>query len=155
MAFSFLNPFSKSFSYLRRPVMHTRSRKLYETNKEMARKLIKERIAHFMDHYGARHDISVGRIAIRNQKSRWGSCSKKGNLNFNYKLAFMPPAVRDYVVVHEICHIKEFNHGRGFWALVAETMPDWKEQRKRLRQIERSENTGAELYTALDSARIQ
>jgi predicted metal-dependent hydrolase len=128
---------SRSFSYLRRPIFRTRSRKLYEMNKEAARALVTERIAHFMNHYGARHGISVGRIAIRNQKSRWGSCSKKGNLNFNYKLAFMPAPIRDYVVVHEICHIKEFNHSRGFWSLVAETVPDWKELRKELRRLER------------------
>ena len=130
------------FSYLRRPIIRTRSRRLYETNKEAARAMIAARISHFMEHYGARHGISVGRIAIRNQKSRWGSCSKKGNLNFNYKLAFMPPAVRDYVVVHEICHIKEFNHGRGFWSLVAETVPDWKERRRQLRLMERGETAG-------------
>ena len=136
-----MNIFDPSlFSYLRRPVLHTRSRKLYEANKDAARKLIKERIEHFMGYYGAKLGISVGRIAIRNQKSRWGSCSKKGNLNFNYKLAFMPPAVRDYVIVHEICHIKEFNHGHGFWALVAKTVPDWKEKRKKLREMERNEN---------------
>jgi predicted metal-dependent hydrolase len=129
-----------SFSYLRRPFFHTRSRKLYMTNKEAARVIVTERIGYFMDYYGVRHGISIGRIAIRNQKSRWGSCSKKGNLNFNYKLAFMPPQIRDYIIVHEICHIKEFNHGRGFWSLVAETVPDWKHLRKRLRGMERSQN---------------
>jgi len=131
--------FTKPFTYVRRPILRTRSRKLYETNKEATRAIVAERIAHFMDHYRARHGISIGRIAIRNQKSRWGSCSKKGNLNFNYKLAFMPPEVRDYIIVHEICHIKEFNHGRGFWALVAETVPNWKELRKKLRLLERGE----------------
>jgi len=128
------------FSYLRRPFFLTRSRKLYEMNKEAARAVIEERLSHFMVHYGGRHNISVGRIAIRNQKSRWGSCSKKGNLNFNYKLVFMPPEIRDYVIVHEICHVKEFNHGRGFWSLVAETVPDWKKLRKSLREIGRSED---------------
>ena len=129
----------KPFSYLRRPILRTRSRKLYETHKEAARILVKGRVGHFMDYYGAQHGISVGRIAIRNQKSRWGSCSKKGNLNFNYKLVYLPADVRDYVIVHEICHIKEFNHGRDFWALVAETVPDWKGIRKRLRGMERGE----------------
>ena len=130
--------FNIRFSYLRRPLFSTRSRKLYETNKEAARSLVTERLAHFMNYYGVRHGISIGRIAIRNQKSRWGSCSKKGNLNFNYKLAFMPPAIRDYVIVHEICHIKEFNHGQKFWSLVSETVPDWKKLRKELRGIERA-----------------
>jgi hypothetical protein len=129
---------SRSFSYLRRPLFRTRSRKLYETNKEAARAMVKERIEYFMNHYGVRHDISVGRIAIRNQKSRWGSCSKKGNLNFNYKLLFMPPQIRDYVIVHEICHIKEFNHRPSFWSLVAETVPDWRARRSDLRKIEKN-----------------
>jgi hypothetical protein len=128
----------RPFSYLRRPLFRTRSRKLYMVNKEAARIMITERLGHFMNYYGVRHGISIGRIVIRNQKSRWGSCSKKGNLNFNYKLAFMPAEVRDYVIVHEICHIKEFNHARGFWQLVAETVPDWKGLRKKLREIERS-----------------
>jgi predicted metal-dependent hydrolase len=130
---------ARPFSYLRRPIFRTRSRKLYMMNKESARAMVTERIAHFMDYYGVRHGISVGRIAIRNQKSRWGSCSKKGNLNFNYKLAFMPLEIRDYIIVHEICHIKEFNHGRGFWQLVSEMVPDWKKLRKELRRMERGE----------------
>jgi predicted metal-dependent hydrolase len=86
-------------------------------------------------HYGELHGIKVGKIAIRNQKSRWGSCSKKGNLNFNYKLVFLSPELRDYVIVHEICHIKEFNHGEGFWSLVAEAVPDHRELRKQLKNV--------------------
>lgn len=98
--------------------------------------MVTERVGHFIQaHYGPRHSINVGRIAIRNQRSRWGSCSKKGNLNFNYKLAFLPPEVRDYVIVHEICHIKEFNHGRGFWDLVAETVPEHRAMRRKLREV--------------------
>ncbi len=117
-------------------LFRTRSRKLYLANKEAARALVHERVKHFVDsHYGPRHGIAVGKIAIRNQKSRWGSCSKHGNLNFNYKLVFMPPEARDYVIVHEICHIKEFNHGRGFWALVAETVPEYRALRKQLRNV--------------------
>jgi predicted metal-dependent hydrolase len=121
--------------YIRRPVFHTRSRKLYLANKEAARAIVTERVRHFLSYYGPRHGIALGRISIRNQKSRWGSCSKKGNLNFTYKLAFLPPELRDYVIVHEICHVKEFNHGRGFWALVGETMPEWKALRKKLRAV--------------------
>jgi len=118
-----------------RPIFQTRSRKLYQANKEAARALVRERVGHFMAHYGTKHGITHGKIAIRNQKSRWGSCSKKGNLNFNYKLVFLEPELRDYVIVHELCHIKEFNHGKGFWALVAETVPEWKVLRKRLTKI--------------------
>ena len=116
---------------IRRTVFHTRSKKLYLANKEAARALVIERVAHFNLHY----KLPVGKIAIRNQKSRCCSCSRKGNLNFNYKLVFLPPDQRDYVIVHEICHIKEFNHGRGFWALVAETIPDYKALRHKLRHV--------------------
>src|SRR3989344_5356580 len=121
----------RSFFYLRRSIFHTRSRRLYSTNKEVARAIVNERVRHFNAHY----KLPVGKIAIRNKRSRWGSCSKKGNLNFNYKLAFLSPELRDYVIVHEICHIKEFNHGRGFWALVGETVPEWKELRKKLKNV--------------------
>ena len=118
-----------------RSIYNTRSRRLYKANKEAARLLVNERIQHFLEYYGVHHGIAVGRIAIRNQKSRWGSCSKKGNLNFNYKLAFLPPELRDYIIVHEICHIKEFNHGHGFWDLVGQTMPEYKAMKKRLKII--------------------
>jgi predicted metal-dependent hydrolase len=114
-----------------RSVYHTRSRRFYLAHKESTRALVLERIMHFNAHYG----LPIGRIAIRNQKSRWGSCSRKGNLNFNYKLAFLPPELRDYVIVHEICHVKEFNHGRGFWELVAQTMPEHKAMKRQLRNI--------------------
>ncbi len=120
---------------LKRSVYRTRSRRLYEAHKENVRSVIHDRVNHFIGHYGPRHGIAVGRIAVRNQKSRWGSCSKKGTLNFNYKLTFLPPELRDYVIVHEICHIKEFNHGRGFWDLVKETVPDYKEVRKKLKEV--------------------
>ncbi len=116
---------------LKNSIYRTRSRKLYEFQKESARTIVHERVSHFNTHY----KLPVGRIAIRNQKSRWGSCSKKGNLNFNYKLAFLPPEVRDYVIVHEICHIKEFNHGKGFWTLVGETVPEYKQIRRKLREL--------------------
>jgi len=116
-------------------LFRTRSRKLYTANKEAARALVHERVEHFLGHYGTWHGIVPGKIAIRNQRSRWGSCSKKGNLNFNYKLVFLPPEVRDYVIVHELCHIKEFNHAKPFWALVAETVPEYKALRKQLRTV--------------------
>ncbi len=104
----------------------------YLAHKESARALITERVRHFNTHYG----VAVGKIAIRNQRSRWGSCSKKGNLNFNYKLAFLSEELRDYVIVHEICHIKEFNHGHDFWNLVAQQVPEHRALNKRLREVQ-------------------
>lgn len=109
-----------------------RNRRHYLALREEARALVRERIAHFNAHYAH----PVGKIFIKNHKSRWGSCSEKGNLNFNYKIVCLPPALADYVVVHELCHLREFNHGPNFWALVAETIPDHKARRAQLRRVE-------------------
>ena len=73
--------------------------------------------------------IRFGRITIRCQRTRWGSCSGKGNLNFNCLLMLAPEPVRDYVVVHELCHRREMNHSPAFWALVEGTMPDYRDCR--------------------------
>ena len=71
----------------------------------------------------------VNRVSIKNTKSRWGSCSKKGNLNFNYKIALLSQELADYVIVHELCHLGEFNHSKKFWKLVSLTIPNYKESR--------------------------
>ena len=106
-----------------------RSRTEFLANKELARALVMERIKHFNQNY----EFTVGRISIRNQRSRWGSCSKKGNLNFNYRIVLLPPKVSDYIIVHELCHLGEFNHSKKFWDLVAKTTPEYKQVRKELR----------------------
>ena len=107
------------------------SRQNYLQYKEHARALAHEKIVHYNMHY----NFKVGRVTVRNQTSRWGSCSKQGNLNFNYRIALLPTRLSDYIVVHELCHLGEFNHSEKFWALVARTMPDWKTLRKELRGI--------------------
>ena len=86
-------------------------------------------------HYFARlMHLSYNRVTIRHQKTRWGSCSGKGNLNFNCLLALVPPQVLDYVVVHELCHLKEMNHSARFWAEVARVLPDYASSRLWLRK---------------------
>lgn len=84
-------------------------------------------------HYAGRLNVSYGRITIRNQKTRWGSCSSKGNLNFNCLLMLAPDEVIDYVVVHELCHRIEMNHSKAFWDQVESILPDYKERRKWLK----------------------
>ena len=118
--------------FRRRVVRHgiRKNRKEYLKLKEQARALVIERIKYFNDFY--RFEKPVGRIAIRNTKSRWGSCSKKGNLNFNYKIIFLASKLADYLVVHELCHLKEFNHSQKFWKLVSAAVPDYKKLRNGL-----------------------
>ena len=77
--------------------------------------------------------VTYGRITIRNQKSKWGSCSSQGNLNFNCLLMLCPDAVVDYVVAHELCHRKEMNHSPRFWAEVEKLIPDYKARRQWLK----------------------
>lgn len=110
----------------------------YVEKKEMARTIITERAFYFARLYG----LSFQRITIRNQTSRWGSCSKQTNLNFSYRVAFLPDRLRDYVIVHELCHLQQMNHSQKFWRLVAQVAPDWKTLRKQLRlySLTRSES---------------
>ena len=80
--------------------------------------------------------LDYNRVTIRNQKSRWGSCSQSKNLNFNYKLIFLPEHLLDYVIVHELCHLRELNHSRNFWSLVEGVLPEYKAHKKQLREYE-------------------
>ncbi|MFA6999496.1 MAG: M48 family metallopeptidase [Candidatus Paceibacterota bacterium] len=101
----------------------------YLKYKKQATNLVKERLEYFNTFYNYKY----GRVAIRNQKTRWGSCSKKGNLNFNYKIVLLTPKQADYIIVHELCHLREFNHSQRFWDLVSKTILDYKEVRHSLR----------------------
>jgi predicted metal-dependent hydrolase len=96
--------------------------KEYAEHKEAARALCHERLDHYNQHY----QLKFNRVAIRNTRSRWGSCSSKKNLNFNYRILFLEPELQDYLIVHELCHLQEMNHAPQFWALVAEQIPDYK-----------------------------
>lgn len=98
--------------------------------RDTARVLFEERVAHY-------HPLTGGRyisITVRDQKSRWGSCSSRGTLSFNYRLIFAPAAVLDYVVVHELCHLTFMDHSKNFWNKVASVMPGYKEHKKWLKE---------------------
>ena len=94
-----------------------------------ARVRIESRVAYY-------HTITGGNytsVTIRDQKTRWGSCSSRGTLSFNYRLIYAPPEILDYVVVHELCHLTHMNHSRDFWNMVGSVMPEYKTYRKWLR----------------------
>ena len=98
--------------------------------RESARRDLTQRCVFWAERLG----VTYGRISIRHQRSRWGSCSSKGNLNFNCLLMLAPEAVRDYVVVHELCHRKHMNHSPAFWQAVERAMPDWRGAKAWLKQ---------------------
>lgn len=106
----------------------TEARRAYAAHKEAARRLAYAKIAAFAPMYG----VKVSAVSIRDQKTRWGSCSRKGRLSFNYRIALLPERLAEYIVVHEICHMLAFDHSARFWALVARAVPEHKSLRKTL-----------------------
>jgi predicted metal-dependent hydrolase len=110
-----------------------RSSAHYHAHKERARVLVHARLAYFNQFYG----FALRKVFIKNMRSRWGSCSELGNLNFNYRLLFLPNDVVDYIIVHELCHLAHFNHSPQFWELVSVTIPEHKALRRMLRKIEK------------------
>ena len=122
---------------IRRRILRKRASsvtKHYQENKEAARAVILERLDYFNQFYG----LTWNRVAIRNQRRCWGSCSSQKNLNFSYKLMYLPDNLRDYIVVHELCHLKELHHGRAFWELVAVALPNYQELVRELKQVEKN-----------------
>ena len=97
---------------------------------------IREAFADRVDYYCKKMDVQVGRITIRNQKTRWGSCSAKGNVNFNYQLYYMPPELMDYVIVHELAHRRHMDHSALFWEEVARYGPEYAVYRNQLKKYE-------------------
>lgn len=97
---------------------------------------IREAFADRVDYYCKKMDVQVGRITIRNQKTRWGSCSAKGNVNFNYQLYYMPPELMNYVIVHELAHRRHMDHSVLFWEEVARYCPEYVVYRNQLKKYE-------------------
>lgn len=127
----FIMSAKKRYGKLRQkyPDLFNFSEEHYRKNRKRAEELIKSKVNYYCRHY----DFEYNRISIRNQKTRWGSCSNQGNLNFSYRLMFLIPEEQDYIVVHELCHLKEQNHSRDFWALVEEILPEYKNAHKSIR----------------------
>ena len=93
--------------------------------RERAKSVLAQRTAYFARQVG----VTYGRITVRDQKTRWGSCSQTGNLNFNFRLILAPLEVLDYVVVHELCHRRQMNHSTQFWQEVAQVLPDYRKRK--------------------------
>lgn len=112
----------------RRIVRYTK--KHYLQHKENALTLVQAKLARFNALYGYEYKS----IKVKHQKTCWGSCSRKSNLNFNYKILFLPENLQNYVIVHELCHLKELNHSKKFWDVVAQAIPDYHEKRSELKR---------------------
>ena len=103
----------------------------YLRNKPAAAALVQQKVAQLNAAYG----FQFRAISIRNQKTRWGSCSRRGNLSFNWRILLLDEPAQEYLIVHELCHLAEFNHSPRFWALVARTVPDYRAIRRVMRMI--------------------
>lgn len=112
----------------RRKPRKASNRSDYLLRREAARILVVERLSYFWNEYIKLDPtfasvMRYNRVAIRNQRGRWGSCTSRKNLNFNYRLLDLEPELRDYIIVHELCHLKELHHGKAFWDLVSQVIP--------------------------------
>ena len=103
---------------------------LSKTDRMKIQLKIGKRVRHYCETMG----VTVGYVTVKNQKTRGGSCSAKGNVNFNYQLAFLPDELLDYVVIHELAHRRHMNHSRAFWAEVEKYCPDYLERREQLKE---------------------
>ena len=103
---------------------------LVNKHKKYARKIFEAKVAYYQQFTGGDYTS----ITIRDQKTRWGSCSGRGTLSFNWRLILAPPEILDYVVVHELCHLTHMNHSKEFWNLVGSVIPDYKIRRKWLKE---------------------
>ncbi|PIT86272.1 MAG: hypothetical protein COU33_04125 [Candidatus Magasanikbacteria bacterium CG10_big_fil_rev_8_21_14_0_10_43_6] len=102
------------------------SRVHFLQHKKEALHLVQKKIIACNTFYG----FSYNTVRIKQHTTKWGSCSAKRNLNFNYKIIFLPESLQEYIIVHELCHLQEMNHSKDFWTLVAQTVPDYKKRKK-------------------------
>lgn len=111
--------------------------KLVRWYRQEAQNLLRDKVAHYLQQFNL---TKRGLVKVREYKSRWGSCEHNGNLSFNWRIIMAPESVIDYVVIHELAHLIEFNHSKRFWRIVEQHMPDWKSQQQWLA------DNGAQLY---------
>ncbi len=139
----FINTFlEKSRSWIDTHMAHIVSRQdtvshqasEYVEKREEAKNLIESRVRELSSLYGFRYE----KISIRNQRTRFGSCSRSGNLSYHYRIAFFTPEERDYVIIHELCHLRHFDHSPAFWQEVAKFSPRYESIRKKLAARSRS-----------------
>lgn len=107
------------------------SKKGLSENKDKTLELVNKKLLFWNNYY----NFVWKNVSIKNTSTRWGSCSKKGNLNFNYRILFLSETLADYLIVHELCHLKEMNHSAKFWKLVEKTIPNYKDLRKELKAV--------------------
>ena len=93
-------------------------------------------LASRVEHYAPRLGVQPSRVTVRGQRSRWGSCSGKGTVSLNWRLMMVPSALADYVVVHELCHLRHMNHSPHFWAMVSGVVPDYRQRRRCLNELQ-------------------
>jgi len=124
----YFKSFGESQKFKSRPATRLNSKTQFLAHKERAFQLAQDRIEYLNQFYG----FKFKGLSIGNQKTRWGSCSRSGNLSFNYKIALLAQDQCDYIIAHELCHLAEFNHSKAFWLLVAKTVPNYAQIRKEL-----------------------
>lgn len=116
------------------PVNGSKQAKINEVIETWYRKQAKKRLIDQVNIYCEKLGVVYNKLVIKNTKTRWGSCSGKGNLNFNYNLIKMPKEILEYVVIHEVCHLKHLNHSKKYWDLVESLCPEYKERIRWVKQ---------------------
>ena len=126
----------KHNSWIERKLKQFKSREkslLDKKNINLYKKRAKNYIIKRVEQIGLKNNFNYKNIKITSAKTRWGSCTSKKNLNFSYRLILVPMKIIDYVIVHELCHLREMNHSKKFWREVGQIMPDYKKHDKWLK----------------------
>jgi predicted metal-dependent hydrolase len=144
--------FRKTLRRLKRRTLpiSTSERHAYEVHKEVARKIIVDRL----NYWANVCELPIKRVAIKCQRRSWGSCSSLGNLNFNYKVAFLPPCLRDYIIIHELCHLRHLHHRQTFWDEVGKYCANYKKLNAEIHALERNSKMKREAIVAYTNQHV-